>query len=147
MVILGWVINTVRLTVLLPSNKFVAWERDLKEMIGSGGTTVKELELTVRRLNHALFLVPLSRHFLNGLHSKTLNRTRARKHQSIRFSHEDLEDLKLWSIFLQRASEGISMNLLTLRIPTWLAWSDSCPFGLGGYTLGGKAWRIRIPPE
>jgi len=32
------------------------------------------------------------------------------------------------------------MNLLTIRNPTHIAWSDSCPFGLGGY----KAWRIRI---
>ena len=37
------------------------------------------------------------------------------------------------------------MNLLTIRVPTGLAWSDSCPFGVGGYTQKGFAWRIRIP--
>jgi len=29
--------------------------------------------------------------------------------------------------------------------PTHLAWSDLCPFGIGGYTLSGRAWRIQIP--
>ena len=39
------------------------------------------------------------------------------------------------------------MNLLTIRHPTHLGWSDSCPFGLGGFTLRGRAWRIRVPKE
>jgi hypothetical protein len=39
------------------------------------------------------------------------------------------------------------MNLLTFRLPTRIGWSDSCPFGLGGYTLGGFGWRIRIPED
>jgi hypothetical protein len=47
--------------------------------------------------------------------------------------------------FLRKANEGISMNLLTIRNPTRLGWSDSCPFGLGGYLLSGFAWRIRVP--
>ena len=34
-----------------------------------------------------------------------------------------------------------------LRTPTKIAWSDSCPFGIGGYTLKGWAWRIRVPSE
>lgn len=115
-------INTVCLIVLLPNNKFVAWAGDLSKMIKSGGTTVTEPEWTIGRLKHTWFLVPLSRHFLNGLRRKT-------PHHSIRFSYQDLKDLELWSIFLQLAKEGISMNFLTLRIPSQIAWSDSCPFG------------------
>lgn len=36
------------------------------------------------------------------------------------------------------------MNLLVTRNPTRLGWSDSCPYGLGGFTLSGRAWRLRI---
>jgi hypothetical protein len=32
-----------------------------------------------------------------------------------------------------------------MRQPSRLAISDSCPFGIGGFLLEGRAWRIRIP--
>jgi hypothetical protein len=37
------------------------------------------------------------------------------------------------------------MNQLTIRQPSKICWSDSCPFGIGGFLLSGRAWRIRIP--
>jgi hypothetical protein len=39
------------------------------------------------------------------------------------------------------------MNRVTVRQPTRLAVSDSCPFGIGGFLLEGRAWRIQIPPS
>jgi hypothetical protein len=43
-------------------------------------------------------------------------------------------------------NSGISINLIVTRRPSRLCWSDSCPFGIGGYSLlTGFAWRIRIP--
>jgi hypothetical protein len=53
----------------------------------------------------------------------------------------------LWTHFLSKARAGISMNLLTLRRPSQVGISDSCPFGMGGFTWTGRAWRIRIPPS
>jgi hypothetical protein len=37
------------------------------------------------------------------------------------------------------------MNTITIRQPTKIRWSDSCPFGIGGFLLSVRAWRIRIP--
>jgi hypothetical protein len=37
------------------------------------------------------------------------------------------------------------MNLLVTREPDRICWSDACPFGFGGYSLSGRAWRLRIP--
>jgi hypothetical protein len=37
------------------------------------------------------------------------------------------------------------MNQITIRQPSRLTWSDSCPFGVGGYNLQGRAWRFPIP--
>jgi hypothetical protein len=38
------------------------------------------------------------------------------------------------------------MNLIVTRRPNRLVWSDSCPYGIGGFRLhNGRAWRIRIP--
>jgi hypothetical protein len=42
------------------------------------------------------------------------------------------------------ARNGISVNLLTIRAPSQVGISDSCPYGMGGFTWLGRAWRIRI---
>jgi hypothetical protein len=49
--------------------------------------------------------------------------------------------------FLDIAKNGIDMNLIAFRCPTHIYWSDSCPFGLGGYSDEGFAWRFEISEE
>jgi hypothetical protein len=46
---------------------------------------------------------------------------------------------------LERARAGIYLNLITHRYPTNVCNSDSCPYGLGGFTWKGRAGLIRIP--
>jgi hypothetical protein len=36
------------------------------------------------------------------------------------------------------------LNGLTMRNLTMLSISDSCPFGLGGFTTNGSAWRLKL---
>lgn len=146
MVVLGWEVDTRRLVVSLPNDKFIAWSGDLREVISAGCATSESLESLIGRLNHASFLVPLSRHFLNDVRKK-IKPGRWMKKRTVRLSHSEIEDLKLWEQFLITANRGISMNLLTIRQPSSIGWSDSCPFGLGGYTLRGRAWRLKIPPS
>ena len=145
-IVLGWEIRTRPFLISLPFDKHKAWRDDLDKVITSGSATQQETESMIGRLNHASFLIPLSRHFLNEIRSKCLSVPR-RRGQHIRFTEEEVKDLTLWREFLDTARQGISINLLVLRTPTQIAWSDSCPFGLGGYTLKGKAWRIKIPKE
>ena len=143
-IVLGWEIQTRAFLVALPFDKHKAWMEDLGRLVLTGQATQQETESMIGRLNHASFLIPLSRHFLNEIRTKCLSVPR-RKGQHIRFTEEEVNDLKLWREFLNTAREGISINLLVLRTPTRIAWSDSCPFGLGGYTIKGTAWRIRVP--
>ena len=49
--------------------------------------------------------------------------------------------------FLDIAKKGIDMNLIAFRKPTHIYRSDSCPFGLGGYSDEGFAWRFEIPED
>jgi hypothetical protein len=42
---------------------------------------------------------------------------------------------------------AIVMNLIAFCSPTHVYWSDSCPFGLGGYSNEGYAWRLEIPDD
>jgi hypothetical protein len=143
-VVLGWDLNTRSLTILLPFDKFEAWTSDLNSIVETGKTTFGELESTVGRLNHAGYVIPLSRHFLNRLRLRITNRRP--KNQQLTLTKDELRDLRLWLEFLQQARSGISLNCITTRQPSKLGWSDSCPFGLGGFLLSGRAWRIQIPP-
>ena len=146
-IVLGWEIRTREFTVALPRDKHHAWKEDLKSVIVRKEASRAETESLIGRLNHASYVIPLSRHFLNEIRRKCLNVPRKAKLQTVRFTDDEIADLELWEKFLDSANEGLSINLLVVRTPTRIAWSDSCPFGLGGYTLKGTAWRIRVPRD
>ena len=221
---LGWRINTRLLILQLPLDKFSAWSDDITDILGRPDRVVTrpELETLIGRLNHASYVIPLSRHFLSNLRSKLHSkprpnsrskskpkpnsdpstepsssepRTEPRSHeprtdpsqaptpdtasgirsdsrtafqrvastvsslvtkaatraqfrwirnQTYRLSDEDRSDLRLWLLLLEKAASGISLNGLTMRNPTMLSVSDSCPFGLGGFTSNGSAWRLQV---
>jgi hypothetical protein len=144
-IVLGWEMNTRVLLVILPFDKFIAWTSDISDTIRTTHITLGDLHTLVGRLNHAAYVIPLSRHFLGRLRQR-LHFIRNNR-QEITLSKHELEDLSLWVRFLLSAREGISMNLLTLRRPSQVGISDSCPFGMGGFTWSGRAWRLRIPPS
>jgi hypothetical protein len=88
-------------------------------------------------------VIPLARHFLNRIRLRI--KDRRHKNQQLTLRRDDIRDLELWVDFLQQARSGISLNCLTIRKPSKIGWSDSCPFGLGGFLLSGRAWRFQIP--
>ena len=143
-IVLGWSINTRTMTVSLPFDKFTAWTAELDSHLQSKKCSMKSLESTIGKLNHAALVIPLSRHFLNRLRIK-IDRSNSARH-ILQLSRAELADLALWKSFLSDAHRGISINNLVIRQPTIFGWSDSCPLGLGGFTCSGRAWRLQIPP-
>ncbi len=142
--ILGWLFDFRRLLISLPENKFIAWTMTINKLLVEGSSTAKELELTIGRLDHLILVVPEVHHFLSRL--RELQQLATRR-QSIRLSDDCREDLLLMLWFLKIARQGINMNLVAFRHPTHVYWSDSCPFGLGGYSDEGFAWRFKIPKD
>jgi hypothetical protein len=142
-IILCWSINTRKLVISLPKDKFDAWTAELNKIVKAQRTTFGDLETTVRQLNHVAYAIPLARHFLNRLLAKI--RIPRHKHQSIRLATEEVQDLTLWTRFLTEAHKGISLNWITIRVPSLLTILDASPFGVGGYSLRGPAWRFAIP--
>ena len=104
----------------------------------------------IGKLQHSSYVIPLSNHFLGSLRCRVLKVNAANgnhffaKFKQFCLSDEELADLVLWKDFLKQAHEGISLNGLTLRKPTRWGFSDSCPYGLGGFTHSGTAWRLKI---
>ena len=59
-------------------DKFTAWTSDIIDILGRSYRVVtrKELESLIGRLNHASFMIPLSRHSLSNLRSKLKSKPR-----------------------------------------------------------------------
>ncbi|KAI2498100.1 hypothetical protein MHU86_16410 [Fragilaria crotonensis] len=131
--VLGWRLDTRRLEIALPKDKYVAWLGDIKKIRGISGCTHAELETLVGRLNHTAYILPNARHFLNriraGLHRRPNGGVKGR---GLKMGAEAMEDLALWEDFLSDAHAGVSMNLLVTRTPNKVCWSDACPYGSGG---------------
>ena len=141
--VLGWRIDTRRLLIALPNDKYEAWVGDLTAIEESGRCKFKDLDRVVGRLNHSSYVVPITRNFLGRL--RALLSPRRRDDYVLKLGPEDLADVALWKTILARANRGISMNLIAAREPDRICWSDACPWGIGGYSLSGRAWRIQIP--
>jgi hypothetical protein len=89
-------------------------------------------------------VVPGIHHFLS--HLRELQQL-ATCRRLIRISEDCREDLLLMLCFLGIAKQGIYMNLVAFHHQTHVYWSDSCPFGLRGYSDKGFAWRFEIPED
>lgn len=142
-IVLGWRLNTRLLEISLPDDKYLAWSTDVRKLRAAGHCGVKDMETLVGRLNHTAYIIPNARHFMSRIRRGL--ETRGGGNRSRKVGAEALEDLLLWEEFLEHANKGVSMNLLVTREPNKICWSDACPYGLGGYSLSGRAWRLLIP--
>lgn len=143
-VILGWNFDFRRMTVALPKNKFLAWTEGIERMLASGRTRAKDLESTIGRLTHLSMVIPGVHHFLSRLRDLLW---KAKRRHWIVIPPACADDFRLMKVFLAQAWKGVSLNLLAYRRPTHVYYSDSCPFGLGGFSTAGHAWRFIIPGE
>jgi hypothetical protein len=141
--VLGWRVDTRRLLVALPDDKHDAWALEIQRFETEKGGTFQEFERLVGRLNHSSFVMPMTRHFLGRL--RAVLEPRRHQHSTVKLGPEECKDLALWRDLLKTANLGIPINLITTREPDRICWSDACPFGVGGYSLSGRAWRIQIP--
>ena len=54
--------------------------------------------------------------------------------------------LLFWELILIYAGDGISLNLLSLRMPNQICIADACSHGMGGFSCNsGRAWQFPIP--
>ncbi len=70
-ILLGWKINTRKLTISLPDKKYKHWHNDLTSYINAKKISYSNLEFLIGHLNHAATACPLMQYFLNRVR-KTL---------------------------------------------------------------------------
>jgi hypothetical protein len=142
-ILLGWKLDMRSLTVSLTFKKFKAWSDSIKSILKTKSSNFKDLDSLIGRIGHTTVINPYVKHFMSRIRQE---KDRAENRRSIKISSSVIEDLKLHLSFLKLAYEGISMNQISYRKPTHSYRADACPFGMGGYSSSGRAWRWSIPP-
>ena len=136
MIVLGWWLDTRRLLLRLPDDKFKAYSKEVEEILSAGRVNGKDLESIIRKFVHASYAVPLSRHYLDNRRLKLKSLKENNPHRLQPLSNNEIKDFILWQKILVKANKGTLLNGLVLRKPTRIGFSDSCPLGLGGFTHG-----------
>lgn len=75
--VLGWKIDTRKLTDTLPENICLAWSAQIEKIFKVGKVKVDDLESLIGSLNHTAYVIPLAHHLLSRfchLHSKVKNK-------------------------------------------------------------------------
>jgi hypothetical protein len=147
--ILGWRIDTRRLTIQLPAEKADSWDADLEALIQDGDKgepiKLKRLETIQGRNVHFSRIIPGAMHFQSRMYAAI---KRARRHNQMMLRVEERQDLRLLRHLLATAKQGVSLNNVVSRLPDHIGRSDAFEGGIGGYDLtSGKAWRFAIPAE
>ena len=141
--ILGWIVDTCRLQIKLPANKHTTWTAAIHSLLTADQATFKELEKLLGHLNHAGFVIPLACHFLARLQTAMFT---AQKWCSVKLQNAQHQDLALWLRFLDKACTGLSLNLLTFRLPLRILRSDASLHGIGGLSvMSGITWQWELP--
>jgi hypothetical protein len=138
LIILGWKLNTRSLKIALPEKKSKLWSEDSKLILKAKKVSYKKIEAMIGCLNHAAAACPLMRYYLNRIRNMQTSwaKTQPTKNCERYLAKSVIEDLRLWkNYFLPKISEGISLNLISYRRPSYICWSEACPKGLGGYCL------------
>jgi hypothetical protein len=111
-------------------------------MMKTRQTMKKPLELTIGRMGHVGFIIPWVYHFLSRLR---LLLARAQNKRTISINKKCARDLELMQGILDKAKQGIDMNLFAFRLPDCIYYSDSCPAGLGKYSNQEHTWLFKVP--
>ena len=143
-VVLGWVIDTRLFTVSLPQEKAAAYTQQINEILKAKKINHKNLESIIGRIERTAYAVPNAKFFINRLRHLLYH---SAKRGWAYIPRPVQEDLQLHLQFIRQAAQGTSINNLVFRSPSHIYYADSCPFGMGGYSIKGRAWRFYIPPS
>ena len=118
MMVLGWWLDTRKLLLRLPNNKFRAYSKEVEEILAAGTIDGKDLESIIGKFVHASYAIPLSQHYLDNLRFKLKSLKENNPHRSQLLSNNEVHHFILWQKILVKANEGVSLNGLVLCQPT-----------------------------
>ena len=148
-IVLGWRIDTRRLIVSLPAEKYQRYKASIDEILKGGSRTwqtKKALESIIGKLEHVATIISTARHFMSRLKQALYQAT---KYRRTRLTFDELEDFKLRQEFLALGHAGIDVNALIPRQPGRIHITGACTSkGMGGYNIRtGRVWRYQWPDK
>jgi hypothetical protein len=144
-VTLGWELNSRSLLVKLPFHKFKAWTSQVDSFISRKSSNSKDLQSVLGRLENVAIIIPMFGHFLNNIRQLQIKAELINK--NVKINQRAKDDFTLAKQFLERAHNGVNMNLITFRRPDKIYINDASEHGLGGFVTYGRAWSWVIPVE
>ena len=125
---LGWILDTRRLLVQLPDHKNIGWKSQIQQVLDAKSVGWKDLASILGRLENVAQVLVVLGHFLSNIRHLEILATK--KGHNVRLNSKVKEDLLLAHKFLDRADQGVSMNLLTFRKPDIVYICDASEYGI-----------------
>ena len=121
--LLGWDINTRKLTIALPEKKFSRWSNEICQILSKKKVSYAVLESMIGRLNHAASVHPIMHYFLSRIRLMMTNWDTSGKTKKVTryLPSQVLEDLHLWL----RKSHLEDQHTFAGQMLAQQAWEDS----------------------
>ena len=113
---MGWLLDSQRLKVKLPFHKAVAWLNQMDKILSKKSIGLKEIKSILGKLESITTIMKMFGNFLNNIRSLQIKANKLKNH-NVKLICRAKDDLVLAKKFIKRASNGISMNMLTFRRP------------------------------
>ncbi len=131
-IVLGWILDTILFVIHLPEKKYLSWCEDIDTMISSKHTFSKSLH-TGRKTQPCCLYHSNNASLFKQIKSFLHDCWKIQKNNQVFIPSSILDDLILCKQFLNRAQNGIFLNLISFRKLTSFFRSDACACGLGDY--------------
>ncbi|GKZ00037.1 hypothetical protein MPSEU_000957100 [Mayamaea pseudoterrestris] len=150
-VVLGWEIDTRKLLISLPADKYRIYSEDIQELLDRQGylVTAATLDTLFGRLVHVSVVVLEMRPRLGRIHSAKTRAEAAdgKYNKRTRLTRAERHDLEHCLRLLATARAGVDINLLVPRVPDFVIPTDACLHQVGGHDMTiGNGWRLAVPP-
>ena len=131
--------------IFFPLEKANEWTQSIKSIVKVNNVNKPLLVSTIGQLNHARYILPQVRYFLNWLQHFLI---KCQKIGPQALTPVVKDDLLFWITMLNHASHTrVDIKNITFTKPTLVVVSDVCEHDLGGYDMNGLVWRYRLPPD
>jgi hypothetical protein len=147
--ILGWNLNGTHFTLQLPTKKCQAIKNDINNILKTKRVSLNKFQKLAGKLQHASFGIPGG----SGLFSP-IQMAMTGNPDFINITKEIQIILRDWRYMIQfLAKNPTSVLQLTVEIPNFLGYSDSCKIGTGGIWTSGLTnmppllWHLEWPED
>ena len=145
MIFLGFLIDTVNLTVSLPEEKRLSYLESIAKVMGKRSILCSELESLIGKLMHATEVIPIGRAFFRSLYDKVERRPKhIRSKTWISLGADERLNLRWWQDLL-RSWNGISLMrfvdwrpVFDLELASDAALTDGYGIVVGNEWIAGK---------